>query len=840
MDITQILLDGTSPIETTRKNAENTIKQLEQNLPQFFGVLMQELSNEQKPPLSRSLAGLVIKNALHSKDEEKNELFAQRWLQIDLNLRNQFKNAAIKTLGSANREARQITAQVVSSIALIEIPKQQWVELIPILTQNVTKSQDNGLRQSTLETLGYICEDLEEGALQTQSNLVLTAIVHGMRIEETNEDVKLSAVSAMLSTLNFISSNMNNENERNFIMKVICENTQHSNENIRIRAFQCLYEIAYSYYTVLPSYIQQIFNLTLNAITKDKESVGIQAMEFWITIAEVENGIIDENNNGGNEKIHNFIREALQYLMPIIIESLTKQDEDPESEETTIAVTAGTLLREIAILVEDKVVELVLPFVQKNINDIDWRKREAATFAFGSILEGPDPKKLSQLINQAFPILIQHMKDSNQLVRDTAAWTIASICEYHPEQAKIQIQPLMHVLAESLSQPPKVAARVCHALHNLADAYENESSNPTSPISLYFQPIIAKLLESTKREDFEEDNLSISTYETINSFINAAPQDKIPLVIELLPLFLQKLEQSFTISNNDKRIQEQAPICGVLNIICTRLENKIAPFADRMMADFLKLFAIPNTPVHEDGIMVVGKIAHCVGKDFERYMNHFVPFLLQALNNFEDYHVCLIAVKMVTDLCQSLGVKILPYCDQIANILLQNLKADNLSRDVKPHILSCFGDIALAIEGNYEKYFNVVMQVLIQAAQTKNDPTDLDFIDWINDLRENLLSAYSGVIQGMSEGKKAQLILPHVEAILQFIVFVWQDKTKTEEVEVGIVGLIGDIAQNIACDNQTIQQYLRHNSIMSILKESVNNEETKQNAQWALDIIQKF
>ena len=127
-------------------------------------------------------------------------------------------------------------------------------------------------------------------------------------------------------------------------------------------------------------------------------------MEFWITIAEVENGIIDENNNGGNEKIHNFIREALQYLMPIIIESLTKQDEDPESEETTIAVTAGTLLREIAILVEDKIVELVLPFVQKNINDIDWRKREAATFAFGSILEGPDPKKLSQLINQAFPI----------------------------------------------------------------------------------------------------------------------------------------------------------------------------------------------------------------------------------------------------------------------------------------------------------------------------------------------------------------------------------------------------------------------------------------------------
>ena len=232
---------------------------------------------------------------------------------------------------------------------------------------------------------------------------------------------------------------------------------------------------------------------------KDEELVGIQAIEFWITICETEIRIIEENESGGSEPLHNFIFGALSFLVPKLLEALTKQDEDPESEETTIATQAGSLLRYIATLVEDKIVELVIPFVQKNINDNDWRKREAATFAFGAILEGPSSKIIGNFISQAFPILMQHMKDPEQIVRDTTAWTIANICELHPDLAKSQLQPLMIVLAESLGQPPKVAARVCHALHNLAEAYEDLSGEETSPLSNYFQPIITKLLESSNR-----------------------------------------------------------------------------------------------------------------------------------------------------------------------------------------------------------------------------------------------------------------------------------------------------------------------------------------------------
>jgi importin subunit beta-1 len=52
-----------------------------------------------------------------------------------------------------------------------------------------------------------------------------------------------------------------------------------------------------------------------------------------------------------------------------------------------------------------------MPFVTANIakqgSPEDWRWREAATFAFGSIVEGPSPANLVPMVQQAMPFLLQ-------------------------------------------------------------------------------------------------------------------------------------------------------------------------------------------------------------------------------------------------------------------------------------------------------------------------------------------------------------------------------------------------------------------------------------------------
>lgn len=63
-------------------------------------------------------------------------------------------------------------------------------------------------------------------------------------------------------------------------------------------------------------------------------------------------------------------------------------------------MAAATALSLLAQCVTDAIVPPVIPFVENHIRSEDWRYREAAVMAFGSILEGPEERLLTPLVNQ--------------------------------------------------------------------------------------------------------------------------------------------------------------------------------------------------------------------------------------------------------------------------------------------------------------------------------------------------------------------------------------------------------------------------------------------------------
>jgi importin subunit beta-1 len=188
----------------------------------------------------------------------------------------------------------------------------------------------------------------------------------------------------------------------------------------------------------------------------------------------------------------------------VLLQLLTRQDEDAEEGEWNVSMAAGTCLSFLAQAVHDPIVPAVIPFIEANIKQENWHEREAAVMTFGSILVGPDPTVLTPLVNQALPILISMMSDPQSQVKDTTAWTLGRICESLITSIKpdVHLHALVSALVAGLQDSPHIIANCCWALMNLADGlyelYESSEEQNTGPLSPYFEGIVGALLQVTE------------------------------------------------------------------------------------------------------------------------------------------------------------------------------------------------------------------------------------------------------------------------------------------------------------------------------------------------------
>jgi importin subunit beta-1 len=285
------------------------------------------------------------------------------------------------TLGSPTPEIRHTGAQAVAKIAGAEIPAKQWPDLVTGLQSNVANAgAPAGLRQATLEALGYICEEIDADHLsEGEVNAMLTAIFSGMRKEEPDVEVRLAATVALSNAMYFAEQNFERQHERDHIMQVTCECTTCPDVRVRQAAYEVLVGVAENYYDKLAPYITAVFNLTTKATKEDEEAVALQAIEFWSAVCEEEVAIQEELEEGGANPpaYHRFVEQALGQLVPMLLETLTKQDEDQVEDGDdawNVAMAGGTCLGLVATCVKDPVVDAVMPFITANIsNQTEWR-----------------------------------------------------------------------------------------------------------------------------------------------------------------------------------------------------------------------------------------------------------------------------------------------------------------------------------------------------------------------------------------------------------------------------------------------------------------------------------
>lgn len=626
-----------------------------------------------------------------------------------------------------------------------------------------------------------------------------------------------------------------------------------------------------------------LFAITTEAIRSEMDDVALQGIEFWSNVCEEEIDLAIEASEAADEgrpptriSMH-YAKGAVQYLMPLLTHCLMKQDESDDDDEWNECKAAGVCLMLLATCCEDGIIPYALPFIQDNIRHPDWRRRDAAVMLFGSILEGADSTATKPLADTAMTALIQMLNDQSVAVRDTTAWTIGRVCENASEVALSPqyLEPLLTELIKGLTMEPRVAANVCWALTSLTQAAYSQAQNmnpgnepETYCLSRYFEAIVAKLLETTERPDGIVSNLRGAAYEALMEMMKNSPKDCYTWVQKMTMVILQRIQHILTVSasalgqpTTSSSQQERNALMDLQSLLCATLTSvlrKMTPedvpkVSDLIMGALLEVFKLTaaqpkyDSGVQEDALMAVSTLVEVLGRGFLKYMDAFKPFLVVGLRNHSEHQVCLAAVGVCGDISRSMGSAAAPYCDEIMTLLLEALQAPGLNRVVKPQILSTFGDIALAIGQEIAKYAEVVLNTLATASQAQVDRTDFDNIEYLNELRTGCLEAYASVLQGLKGNGEAnssnpaptlQLLLPHVQLIVHFVMTIARDPDKNDSLIAAAAGLIGDLVTTFGRQMLTL---VDNDVIAELLTEGRRSRtpKTKSLSVWATKQIRK-
>ncbi|KAL5520367.1 hypothetical protein ACEPAG_9591 [Sanghuangporus baumii] len=860
MNAAELLANSLSPVAATRQQATEQLETVARdNYPGYLVTLSSELANEAQNITIRNAAGIALKNALSSREASRRQDFHNRWLSLPPEPKNKVKQEALMTLSSSLAKAGGVAAQVVSAIAEVELPVDQWPDLIGILLGFMNTQENINLRIATLQAIGYICESIKPEILSLRSNEILTAVIHGARKEEPSLEVQQAAINALFNSLEFVRDNFEREGERNYIMQVVCEATQSPSVPVQVGAFECLVRIMSLYYDKMAFYMERaLFGLTVLGMKHPEESIALQAVEFWSTVCEeeielaIEAAEAAEYGEPPETESKNFAKIALPEIVPVLLTLLTHQDEDADEDEWNVSMAAGTCLSLLAQTVADSIVPSVIPFIEANIKAQDWHQREAAVMTFGSILDGPDPAVLAPLVIQALPILIEMTRDENVLVRDTVAWTLGRICDLNVTALKPDehLQPLISALVTALNDKPRIVANCCWALMNLAEqlgTYYDDDGVPIlpSPLAPYYEGIVDALLKVTEGTG-NEANFRTSAYEALSSYVTHAGPESIPVVQNTALTVLTRMQQLLSMQNQLLGIDDrnnwnelQSNLCSVLISIIRKLNDGIGPLADQIMTVLLGLIgSVKTSTVLEDAFLVVGTMASALEIKFAPYIQAFLPHLIPALKLHEDAQLCTVAVGVIGDISRALGEQSAQFATTFMQVLYESLQSETCPRNVKIPIVSCFGDIALAIGPAFEPYLDHAMNVLREAGSIPVNLMDYDLLDFISQLQEAILEAYTGIVTGFKNTEKVHLLLPYAPAILDLVQRCLADEERSESVVKLGYGLIGDLAD--AFPNGQLKQLLLSEWLAQALRQKARvSGDAKKTVRWAREMVKR-
>ena len=648
------------------------------------------------------------------------------WDRVPAQHKTTVKNLALATLASPHRNARKGAAQLISSIAKLELPKNEWPEIVSILATNA-QGANVDYKLVSLETLGYIAEEMNEKAINEQLvDVILNALVTNVMAPADKPDVKLTALTALANCVKLCDKNFKVDHEKDILVSQILACITGSNNDIRMKAMFSLLEIVRWHYDYIGgATLEKLGVATINVLkNQENEDLGLIALEVWSSICDEELERIEKNDL--QKPCRNYIQTAFTVLVPIFLDCLVNHNET--DDDWTVAVSAACCLSQIAEIIRDPITNLVLEYVGKHIGSTDWKARNAAVLAFASVLKGPAKTLMNNLVHHALPTMLALLQDTNQHVRETTAWSFGKMAEYTPEPLinTASFTLVLPALVSSLKDRPSVSNRICLALSNLAEALKPGEQAATGPMSPAFKGVLQALWDNSFRADAftETAPLAPASFAAFAAIVQHSCPDVVPLLEPVFRMLVETLSSTIrgTFGYPTKTTEYQGYLCTALQPVCMKLGPKApADVVNAMVDCIIESFKTRKT-VYDEGVTALAGLVSGLGKDFGPYVARVMPYLQYALKSLDDSTLCRVAVGCVGDLSRALEEHVGSQLPHLMPQLMASLGNPQMDRNVKLAMITTVGDLAAATNKHFAPYFKDVLDMLKSAAALSLQP----------------------------------------------------------------------------------------------------------------------
>ena len=837
INIDEILLQAQGADENQRSLGMNALNNLaQQNLSSFLTILGTILSNESKDPKIRILSAIVIKNSLlYSEDYRK------KWkTEISKEEKDKIKLLILSTLASSQKNIRTMAGTVISSICKIDTPiTETWPDLLPSLTNNAF-NEDINMKLSAIETLGYVCEELNMKSIDSANvDKIMNALIQNLIKGENTKQVILQLLKALSYAIRLAQKNFENKNERNIIMNSIFQigDKYQTDEDIIEKIAMLFIEMLSisSYYDYIEEFFLQIMKFSFGIFDKYKESnekLALFALEIILSVGDEEvsrinydfinlnkigngNYTLDKKNRG----YFNKISPELQKL----IEQNVKLPDDDNEDSWNISNACLKILNLMSQLADSKTMQKFYENLSKEIknnttnnnqgqNDINLLNNRAKIWLLlGSCIARANITDIAKILNSNIYLIFEDIRQNISMpLKKSASYIILKVTKEIPKMFdSSRLGKFIELLSTEIkaSQDNIYMANLCRSLQNIIKSFGDlETNKSSSLLSPYFEIIFTNLFVGAEQDikNYQSSaKTTLSRFMTIGTLIEYSSHDKQIQISQIIKQFLIQIES--TQNNIDAMIkagidketifQIQEYYFSLLQKLFNKYKTKIElDFADKIWQLTEALFKYRQT-VFDEANLAMSALARNMGETFEPIFKKYYPYVEYSIKYYSNNSLSKSGLVSLMHCIISVQNNIGKTKD-IISTLIDVCVSNEVEKKNKTIAISIIGYVAMFEGTNFSIYIDPVMKLLFSAAQMGFNlgyNIDEELIEFVKTLRFQIIQTFT-CLEMTFNNKENNILNSYMKDIFEFLKSCIND-TKIQNLEIlkSILSLINDL-----------------------------------------------